>query len=176
MMMKYLITGAIGNVGSKVVELLIGSGIKPRIFVRNGHKAMLQFGDRVEVFEGDLADSEALKAALDDVDEFFLLNSGPQIPVRDEAAAKAAQAAGVKHLVKLSSMDVRQGLAIGAWLSRARQPSAPAEFRSRSCSRQASWRTCLPGRPRSRPRASCAHPRATGGGPSFIPTISRQLR
>ena len=113
--MKYLITGATGNVGSKVVELLIRSGIKPRIFVRNGHKAKLQFGDRVEVFEGDLADSEALKAALDDVDEFFLLNSGPQIPVRDEAAAKAAQAAGVKHLVKLSSVDVRQGLAIGAW-------------------------------------------------------------
>jgi uncharacterized protein YbjT (DUF2867 family) len=30
-------------------------------------------------------------------------------------AAKAAKAAGVRHLVKLSSMDVQQGLAIGAW-------------------------------------------------------------
>jgi uncharacterized protein YbjT (DUF2867 family) len=30
-------------------------------------------------------------------------------------AAKAAKAAGVRHLVKLSSMDVQHGLAIGAW-------------------------------------------------------------
>jgi uncharacterized protein YbjT (DUF2867 family) len=35
--------------------------------------------------------------------------------VRDGIAAKAAKDAGVKHLVKLSSMDVEQGLAIGGW-------------------------------------------------------------
>jgi (4-alkanoyl-5-oxo-2,5-dihydrofuran-3-yl)methyl phosphate reductase len=35
--------------------------------------------------------------------------------VRDQAAAEAAKDAGVKRLVKLSSMDVEQGLAIGAW-------------------------------------------------------------
>jgi uncharacterized protein YbjT (DUF2867 family) len=33
-------------------------------------------------------------------------------------AAHAARAAGVEHLVKLSSMDVEQGLAIGAWHER----------------------------------------------------------
>ena len=60
----------------------------------------------------------SLKSALEGVDELFLVNTGPQIPTRDEAAATAAKAAGVRHLVKLSSMDVEQGLAIGAWHER----------------------------------------------------------
>ena len=48
----------------------------------------------------------------------FLSTFGPQISLRDEVAAKAAKVSGVKHLVKLSSMDVQQGLAIGAWHER----------------------------------------------------------
>jgi uncharacterized protein YbjT (DUF2867 family) len=113
--MNYLITGATGDVGSRVVEHLLQQGNRPRVFVRDGEKARSRFGDRVDVFVGDLGDPEALKPAIAGVDEFFLVNIGPQIPERDEAAAKAAKAAGVQHLVKLSSMDVEHGLAIGAW-------------------------------------------------------------
>jgi uncharacterized protein YbjT (DUF2867 family) len=112
--MTYLITGATGDIGSKVVEHLLQDGERPRVFVRDAEKARSRFGDRVEVFVGDLADPLTLKSALAGADELFLVNTGPNIPVRDEAAAKAAKAAGVRHLVKLSSMDVEQGLAIGA--------------------------------------------------------------
>jgi uncharacterized protein YbjT (DUF2867 family) len=110
-----LITGATGDVGSKVVERLIESGERLRVFVRDAEKARLRFEDRVEVATGDLADKASLNEALQGVDALFLVNSGPQIPLRDEMAAKAAKAAGVRHLVKLSSMDVQHGLAIGAW-------------------------------------------------------------
>jgi len=116
--MKCLITGATGDVGSRVVELLVQRGQRPRVFVRDARKAQSRFGDRVEVFLGDLADSQSLKAALDGIDALFLLNTGPQIPARDEAAATAARTAGVKRLVKLSSMDVQQGLAMGIWHER----------------------------------------------------------
>lgn len=116
--MKYLITGATGDVGARVVELLVRKGERPRVFVRDLHKARSRFGDRVDMFVGDLASRGSLTAALEGVDEFFLVNSGPQIPVRDELAATAAKAAGVKHLVKLSSTDVQHGLAIGAWHER----------------------------------------------------------
>jgi uncharacterized protein YbjT (DUF2867 family) len=44
--MKYLITGATGDIGSKVVELLIHRGERPRVFVRDGDKARKWFGDR----------------------------------------------------------------------------------------------------------------------------------
>jgi uncharacterized protein YbjT (DUF2867 family) len=116
--MKYLITGATGDIGSKVVDLLIQRSDQPRVFVRDKRKAISLFGSCVDVFVGDLADPESLKAALKGVDSFFLVNTGPEIPARDEAAANAAKAAGVKHLVKLSSMDVQHGLAIGAWHER----------------------------------------------------------
>ena len=116
--MTYLITGATGDVGSRVVEHLLQRGNRPRVFVRDAEKARSRFGDRVDIFVGDLADPVALKAALEGVDELFLVNTGPHIPARDEGAAKAAIAAGVKHLVKLSSMDVERGLAIGAWHER----------------------------------------------------------
>lgn len=116
--MSYLITGATGDVGSKVVEYLLRRGERPRVFVRNETKARSRFGDRVDIFVGDLADPASLRPALEGVDALFLVNTGPQIPALDEAAAKAAKAAGVKHLVKLSSMDVQQGLAIGAWHER----------------------------------------------------------
>ena len=116
--MTYLITGATGDVGSRVVECLLQRGDRPRVFVREEKRARSRFGDRVDVFVGDLADPASLKTALDGVEVLFLVNSGPQIPVQDEGAAKVAKAAGVKHLVKLSSMDVQQGLAIGAWHER----------------------------------------------------------
>ena len=116
--MVYLITGATGDVGSKVVKLLVERGERPRVFVRDAKKARAHFGDHVNIFTGDLADANALKNAMDGGDAMFLVNSGPEIPARDELAAKAAKAAGIKHLVKLSSLDVKQGLAIGAWHER----------------------------------------------------------
>ena len=113
--MVYLITGATGDVGSKVTEGLIRRGERPRVFVRDEKKAQSRFGDRVDLFVGDLAETKSLHTALEGVDVLFLINNGPQIPVLDDAAAKAARAARLKRLVKLSSMDVQHGLAIGAW-------------------------------------------------------------
>lgn len=116
--MTFLITGATGDVGSRVVKRLVEHGERPRIFARDAEKARGQFGGCVDLFIGDLADSSSLRTALEGVDAFFLVNTGPDIPMRDQAAACAAKTAGVKHLVKLSSMDVEKGLAIGAWHER----------------------------------------------------------
>ena len=116
--MTYLITGATGDVGSKVVDQLIERGERPRVFVRDAEKARGRFGLSVDIFEGDLAEPGSLKPAIEGVDALFLVNSGPGIAARDEGAANVAKAAGVRHLVKLSSMDVEQGLAIGAWHER----------------------------------------------------------
>ncbi|MGB9311211.1 MAG: NmrA family NAD(P)-binding protein, partial [Candidatus Acidiferrales bacterium] len=81
-------------------------------------KARARYGERVAIVAGDLADAASLHAALEGVDSLFLVNSGPQIPYRDEAAAKAAKAAGVRHLVKLSSLDAQQQVGTGAWHAR----------------------------------------------------------
>jgi uncharacterized protein YbjT (DUF2867 family) len=116
--MTCLITGATGDVGSKVVRQLLQQGDRPRVFARDAAIAHSRFGNKVDVFVGDLSDFPALLRALDGVEALFLVNSGPRIPVLDEIAARAAKLAGVSHIVKLSSLDVEQHLAIGAWHER----------------------------------------------------------
>jgi uncharacterized protein YbjT (DUF2867 family) len=113
--MKYLITGATGDVGARVTRQLLERGIRPRVLTRSEEKARALFADGVDVCVGDLADSISMRAAMREIDTVFLVNVGPEIPRRDEMAASIAREEGVRHIVKLSSMDVEQGLAIGAW-------------------------------------------------------------
>ncbi len=72
----------------------------------------------MDVAVGDLADAGSLFAALAGVDARFLVNTGPAIPSRDELAAKAAKAAVVRHLLKLSSTDAQQDVGTGVWHAR----------------------------------------------------------
>jgi len=114
--MNYLITGATGNIGSLVTERLIACGERPRILVRDKDKARARFGDRVDILVGDLADATTLRPAFAGVDTLFLVNSGHELATLDDLAARTAVAAGVKHLVKLSSYDAReQNIGTGVW-------------------------------------------------------------
>lgn len=113
--MDWLITGATGDVGSGVADELIALGERPRLFVRDEAKAHARFGERAMIQVGDLADGESLRRALEGVEAMFLVTSGPQIPLLDRIAVDAAKGAGVRRVVKLSSLDVEQRLAIGAW-------------------------------------------------------------
>lgn len=114
--MIYLITGATGNVGSLVVERLIALGERPRIFVRDRQKAQQRFGNRVDIFVGDLADTATLEPAVTDTDTLLLVTSGPELAAQDEAVSKIARRVGVTHLVKLSSYDANQrDVGTGLW-------------------------------------------------------------
>lgn len=116
--MRFLITGATGDVGSRAVHELLALGLHPRVFVRDTAKATARFGNDIDMAVGDLTDPASLRAALRGIDKLFLVTVGPQIPVLDQAAATAARDLGIQHLVKLSSLDVKQSLAIGAWHER----------------------------------------------------------
>ena len=113
--MTILITGATGNIGSRVVEFLLQRSNRPRILVRNAEKAQRAFGGRVDIYTGNLADPETLKPALTGVDALFLVNTGPELANRDDIAAKLAKKAGVKHLVKLSALSADKRIGVGDW-------------------------------------------------------------
>jgi len=113
--MTYLITGATGEVGSRVVRQLLERNIRPRVLVRSEEKARSLFGDCIDVCVGDLAVPASTRRAIRGTDTVFLVNVGPAIPERDKAAAMICKEVGVQKIVKLSSMDVEHGLAIGAW-------------------------------------------------------------
>jgi uncharacterized protein YbjT (DUF2867 family) len=116
--MVFLITGATGNIGARVVQRLLGRGERPRVLARDPDKARARFEGRVDVVAGDLADAASLARALSGVDALFLVNSGPGIEACDEAAAKVAKASGVSRLVKLSSGDAAEQVGTGVWHAR----------------------------------------------------------
>jgi uncharacterized protein YbjT (DUF2867 family) len=115
-----LVTGATGTVGSLVVEGLLARGLRPRIFVRDENKARARYGDRADIFVGDLAVPSTMEPALAGSDRMLLINSGPDLAALDEQAARAAKACGVKQLVKLSSYDATvQNTGTGIWHAQA---------------------------------------------------------
>lgn len=73
------------------------------------------FGDRVDVSVGDLASPDSVRLAIQGTNIVFLVNVGPENPQRDKVAATICKEFEIHRIVKLSSLDVEQGLAIGAW-------------------------------------------------------------
>jgi uncharacterized protein YbjT (DUF2867 family) len=116
---KYLVIGATGNVGSRVAQRLVDSGARPSVFVRSAKKARALFGDHVDIHVGDLEKpGRSLAAALAGVDGIFLVTDGSDLEKRDRAISFAARHAGVRHVVKLSTLDVRTGIGTGPWHAR----------------------------------------------------------
>jgi len=113
--LKYLITGATGNIGSLVVKRLIERGDRLGVFVREAARAQDLYGSQVEIAVGDLADPASLELALRNIDTLFLVNAGPDLALRDEISAQTAHAAGVQRVVKLSTKDVEQNVGTGIW-------------------------------------------------------------
>jgi uncharacterized protein YbjT (DUF2867 family) len=95
---RILVTGATGNVGRQLVAQLRAAGQAVRALTRNPQSANLP-GD-VEVVAGDLSSPETLDAAVDGIDDVFLVWVAPLAsagPAIDRIASRA------KRIVLLSS-------------------------------------------------------------------------
>jgi uncharacterized protein YbjT (DUF2867 family) len=100
-MSKILVTGATGNVGSRLVKLLSSRGHSVRAFARKGD-AGARFGDRVEVAVGDFTDKASLRRAMDGVSHMYLLSAGPNLEQYEANAIDAAKDARLQLVVKHS--------------------------------------------------------------------------
>lgn len=103
-MTKLLITGGTGTVGTRVIEQLAGrDGV--RALAHSDRSAERLAAAGVEVVRGSLGDPAALSAALEGVERLFLLSPYSREQGEQELGAiAAAEAAGVRHVVKLSSL------------------------------------------------------------------------
>lgn len=97
--MTILVTGATGNVGRHVVDLLLRAGMDVRATSRN--PASLDLPAEVDVRGADLTDPKSFEQALQGVEKVFLYAQ----PSGIEGLVKAAEAAGVRYAVLLSSME-----------------------------------------------------------------------
>ncbi len=103
----FLITGVTGRVGQAAARKLLSDGHPVRGFARDAQKLSALSGlAGLDAAIGDLADSSSIVQALADVNGVLLVtaNSEQQFALESNLI-KAAEAAGVKHVVKVSSME-----------------------------------------------------------------------
>ncbi|GAA2318585.1 NAD(P)H-binding protein [Streptomyces hawaiiensis] len=97
-----LVTGATGNIGSALLlELQLAGAAPVRGLTRDVRRA--SFPEGIAAVEGDLAQAESLKAALDGARSLFLLSG---MGAEAEVLAAARQA-GVERVVLVSSITVQ---------------------------------------------------------------------
>lgn len=94
-----LISGATGNVGGELLRQLRAEGVAVRALTRDPARAGFPAG--VDVAEGDFVTPQSLAKALSGVEALFLMMSGNEAAVLEEAAR-----AGVRRIVLLSTMAV----------------------------------------------------------------------
>ena len=100
---KILVIGATGTIGSSVCELLKAEKAEFTAMLRDQEKGKAFVTRGIKTIMGDLADISSLEKAMKGMDKLFLLSvTSPDIPWLQGNAAKAAKAAGLKHIVKIS--------------------------------------------------------------------------
>ena len=99
-----LVTGATGNVGAQVVELLLAAGVPVRAASSSVDSVRSKFGDRVDAVALDFTDPATWDEAYRGTRRMFLMRPPHlgQPKTQMLPSLDAAKAAGVEHVVLLS--------------------------------------------------------------------------
>jgi uncharacterized protein YbjT (DUF2867 family) len=101
-----LLTGVTGKTGGATASALIDKGAALRALVRDEAKAADLKAAGVELVVGDIADADTVRKALAGAEKAFLtLPNGEHQLANEKQFTDLAKEAGVKHLVKMSSME-----------------------------------------------------------------------
>ncbi len=106
-----LVSGATGNVGKELVGFLLDKSAKIRVLVRDPKKAA-HWGNRVEIVVGDLDQPETLIPAMQGVEKLYFVTPEPKQVAN---LLNAAKQAGVKHVIKQSTIEAGRSLGPGKW-------------------------------------------------------------
>ncbi len=115
---RALVLGATGYLGGRLVPRLILAGYRVRVLVRDAARLRaFEWGERVEVVQGDASDLDVVAEAVDDVDVlYYLIHSmgeGSGFEDTDRRIARtvatAAHDAEVRRIVYLGGLHPREG-------------------------------------------------------------------
>jgi uncharacterized protein YbjT (DUF2867 family) len=126
--MTIAVTTPTGNVGSRVVRLLVQAGERPRVLVRDPARLPADLRPHVEVAQGDLFDEAFVTEAVKGADALFWATPESFVapdPLGDIVrmganAAAAVRAGGVARVLQISSVGAerRQGAGLIDGLAR----------------------------------------------------------
>ena len=114
--MTIAVTTPTGNVGSRLVQLLVQAGARPRVLVRDPAKLPAELRPHVDVAQGDLLDASFVADAVKGADALFWASpeafTAPD-PLADMIAmganaAAAVQAGGVSRVLQISSIGAER--------------------------------------------------------------------
>jgi len=116
----FLITGATGHIGGKLIDALLGQGHEVRAFVRDPDRAA-GLPDGADLAVGDLDDAASVNAVVKGVTGIFHMQASHGTS-QTATMIQAARNAGVSRIVALSSIGavLKPMPAMGAWF-RARE-------------------------------------------------------
>ena len=98
-----LVTGATGNVGSKLLTELLTRKATVRVLARKSEDVERLKAQGADAVLGDITDRESVRAALQGVSHFYILTpSTPQLAETEGMLVDEAKKAGVQHIVKHS--------------------------------------------------------------------------
>src|SRR5262249_15337520 len=106
----FLVTGATGDIGSKVTRFLLEKGYKVRAIVHKNDARSSKLGDLgAEIVIGDLLDFKSVRPALDGVSgAYFVYPIAPGLIEATAFFARAASEAHVAHIVNMSQISARR--------------------------------------------------------------------
>src|SRR4051812_27974560 len=117
-----VVTGATGNIGKKISEILLKNGRKVRVIGRSTEKLRKLVDSGAEAAVGDLADAEFLTKALQGADSIFAMVP-PNLTAENfrkyqgtvsDSIVSAIRKSGLKKVVALSSLgaDLAEGTGV----------------------------------------------------------------
>jgi uncharacterized protein YbjT (DUF2867 family) len=102
-----VVSGATGTVGREVARILGAAGAPLRALVRDAARAGALLGSDVDLAVAEYADAAGLRAAMRGGQRLLLVAPlGPRLAEQEDALVDAALRAGVRHVVKLSTLGV----------------------------------------------------------------------
>jgi len=100
-----LVTGATGNVGEEVVNMLIERSVPLRITTRDEKNVPQKWLGKVEVSVVDFNDNDGIFTALDNVESLILITPADEkMELHQKNIIKLAKERGVKRVIKLSGL------------------------------------------------------------------------
>lgn len=110
---KILVTGATGDIGGHLARALHARGASFAVMCRRPEQREAFAQQGIEAVAGDFTEPSSLAAAMVGVAQLFLLAPGGRNQYdQDRVAIDTAVAAGVGHVVKLSTLDANPSSAI----------------------------------------------------------------